>query len=254
MKNRIREIRKGQGLSLEQLAKRTDTYHQNIQRLETGKTELSITWMQRISRALGVTPSDLLPGKGLRIDSPPPGMPPSTTSVPGLLGKDAETQFDSHADTHHHNRLPDGARPTLSRAAMPKDVPVRGVVVAGESEEFYMQGDIVDYARRPPSLAQNIGVFVPYVSSTSMSPRYDPGDPVYVDPARPPRIGDCVVIELFPADDGERSGACYIKRLVRRTAARVICEQFTPPIEVEYKADRVKQIYRIIPLAELLAV
>lgn len=60
MENRIREIRKQQGMSLEKLAELAGTTHQTIQRLETGERRLNEDWMEVISKALGVKPEDLI--------------------------------------------------------------------------------------------------------------------------------------------------------------------------------------------------
>ncbi|MCB2080741.1 MAG: helix-turn-helix transcriptional regulator [Novosphingobium sp.] len=62
MINRIREIRKQKGLTLEQVGKRCDppTTAQTIGRLETGMRNLSLVWMNRIAAALGVEPEILV--------------------------------------------------------------------------------------------------------------------------------------------------------------------------------------------------
>lgn len=63
-KNRIREIRKAKGLTLQQLADLAGTTHQTVQRLEKAERKLSQEWMERIGRALGVPPAVLLPTGG----------------------------------------------------------------------------------------------------------------------------------------------------------------------------------------------
>lgn len=71
MINRIRAIRKQRGLTLAELASACDppTTAQTIGRLETGTRNLSLKWMERIARALGVEPEALL-----RDDKTPPPM------------------------------------------------------------------------------------------------------------------------------------------------------------------------------------
>jgi transcriptional regulator with XRE-family HTH domain len=56
----IRAIRKQRNLTLQQLASMVDTTPQTIQRLETGNMSVSVAWLERISRALGLTAADLL--------------------------------------------------------------------------------------------------------------------------------------------------------------------------------------------------
>lgn len=62
MINRIRDIRKAKGMTLAALAEacRPPTTAQTIGRLETGMRNLSIKWMDRIGKALGVDPEMLV--------------------------------------------------------------------------------------------------------------------------------------------------------------------------------------------------
>ena len=62
MINRIRDVRKGKGLTLEDVANRCEppTTAQTIGRLETGTRTLSLGWLNRIAEALGVDSSALL--------------------------------------------------------------------------------------------------------------------------------------------------------------------------------------------------
>lgn len=62
MINRIRDIRKGKGWTLADLAQACDppTTAQTIGRLETGMRNLSTKWMDRIGAALGVAPDTLV--------------------------------------------------------------------------------------------------------------------------------------------------------------------------------------------------
>jgi transcriptional regulator with XRE-family HTH domain len=59
---RIREVRRARGLTLDDVARRCDppTTAQTIGRLETGTRTVSIGWLNRIARALGVDAQDLV--------------------------------------------------------------------------------------------------------------------------------------------------------------------------------------------------
>jgi transcriptional regulator with XRE-family HTH domain len=65
MINRIRDIRKEKGLTLAEVAERCrpPTTAQTIGRLETGMRNLSLVWMNRIGKALGVDPELLVRGE-----------------------------------------------------------------------------------------------------------------------------------------------------------------------------------------------
>ena len=64
MITRIREVRRAHGLTLDDVARRCDppTTAQTIGRLETGTRTVSIGWLNRIARALGVEAQDLVDG------------------------------------------------------------------------------------------------------------------------------------------------------------------------------------------------
>lgn len=60
MPNRIRELRKAAGLTIEALAERADMSQPMLGFLETGKRDLKHVHQRRIAAALGVAPADLL--------------------------------------------------------------------------------------------------------------------------------------------------------------------------------------------------
>ena len=62
MITRIREVRKAKGLTLDDVGQRCDppTTAQTIGRLETGTRTVSVGWLNRIAKALGVDAADLV--------------------------------------------------------------------------------------------------------------------------------------------------------------------------------------------------
>lgn len=64
MITRIREVRRARGLTLDDVARRCEppTTPQTIGRLETGTRTVSVAWLNRIGRALGVDAQDLVEG------------------------------------------------------------------------------------------------------------------------------------------------------------------------------------------------
>src|SRR6478672_10526347 len=64
MITRIREVRRSRGLTLDDVARQCDppTTAQTIGRLETGTRTVSVGWLNRIARALGVDAQDLIDG------------------------------------------------------------------------------------------------------------------------------------------------------------------------------------------------
>lgn len=88
-------------------------------------------------------------------------------------------------------------------------------------------------------LANNPEAYAVRIHDYSMSPGLEPGWVVFVDPHRPVKQGDYVVIQLT---DGES----LIKRLSRRTERAVICEQFNPRETLEFKPAKVKAIHLVV--------
>jgi transcriptional regulator with XRE-family HTH domain len=64
MITRIREVRRARGLTLDDVAQRCEppTTPQTIGRLETGTRTVSVGWLNRIAKALGVEAQDLVEG------------------------------------------------------------------------------------------------------------------------------------------------------------------------------------------------
>ena len=66
MITRIREVRRARGMTLDDVARRCDppTTPQTIGRLETGTRTVSVGWLNRIAKALGVEAQDLVEADG----------------------------------------------------------------------------------------------------------------------------------------------------------------------------------------------
>ncbi len=62
MITRIREVRRARGMTLDDVAQKCDppTTPQTIGRLETGTRTVSVSWLNRIAKALGVDAQDLV--------------------------------------------------------------------------------------------------------------------------------------------------------------------------------------------------
>lgn len=129
MKNRIRELRKARGLTLEEVARRANTTNQQVHRLETGQRRLTADWMERLGQALGVRAADLLP----EAEAP-------KVAVVGYIGAGDEVYpIDDHAP---------GVG--LEEVEAPPGEPGEtvAVIVRGESMyPSYNDGDMIFYRR-----------------------------------------------------------------------------------------------------------
>ncbi len=139
----------------------------------------------------------------------------------------------------------------------PQDLPVYGTALGADLsfegtavEQTYLNsGEVVQYIKRPLSLANRSDVYGVYVQGSSMSPRFQEGELVLVETRTPPRVGDDVVVYLLNGND--EVSACLIKRLVRRSGSYVELEQFQPGTTFRIESERVRQVHRVIPWQEL---
>lgn len=154
-----------------------------------------------------------------------------------------------HTQTHLVDWLRATEASTLSNSA--PMIPVFGQAAGGDNGAFLLNGETVDRVRCPPALLKVQGAFAVYVMGDSMSPRFEPGELVFVHPVRPPSPGDDVVVEM--AGDHGDPGPSYLKRLVRRTADKIRVKQFNPPRDdIEYDVAKVKRLYRVMSATDLM--
>lgn len=219
MSNFLRQWREARGLTLEQVGSAIGSDKTQISKLEKGDRKLSVQWLERLASFYGVSPGDLLK----QPDAPPP--------APNV---DLSTAVDV---------------PRV--VSMPLDLPVYGVAIGGPDGDFSLNGEIVDRVRRPPGLMGNSKAFAVFVRGESMEPRHYQGDLLYVDPVRPARAGDDVLVEMKPARPAE-PGAAFIKQLVSYTPVRLVIRQFNPAKDITLQTDKVLRVYKILKLADLL--
>lgn len=111
-------------------------------------------------------------------------------------------------------------------------------------------GETVNFLPRPATLGMKQDVYALYVAGHSMEPRYDAGDPIFIDPHQPPAIGDDVVVQLRDGQSG-RVTCALIKRLIRRSASYIELAQFNPEKTFRLPMANVAKIHRVLPRSEL---
>jgi len=138
-------------------------------------------------------------------------------------------------------------------ALMALDVPVYGTAVGGMDADFEMNGEVIDRVRRPPGITNARNAFALYVVGTSMEPRYDEGDLIFVHPGKPPVPGCDVVVELNAVDEFGRQKA-LLKTYRGKTPTKLLLAQFNPEGPLELALDEVKQVLRVLRTNELLGI
>ena len=187
-----------------------------------------------IARLSGAPPPpELMAGElgGAGLNYPTAAAPATGMTTPGLA-----------APVAPEYRAPEPLSPSAPRIA------VRGTAQGGPQGAFVLTGDDIDYVRCPARLGTAQGTYALFIEGDSMSPRYEPGELIFVSPRRPARIGDDVVIVRR---DGDGEQCAYIKRLLRRGGAEVVAEQFNPPKEVRFPAAEIEAIHLVLRMADL---
>ena len=148
------------------------------------------------------------------------------------------------------------APPGLSALPAPKNSqtnltspPSPGTAESGGAHgSFILTRNDIDLVRCPPRLSAARGTYVLFIEGDSMSPRYEPGELIYVSPHRPARKGDDVLIIVR---DGDGEQTAYIKRLLKRGGKEVIAEQFDPPREIRFPTASIEAIHLVLRTADI---
>lgn len=186
---------------------------------------------------------------------------PKSDRLPKLasfLGTTVDSLLIDHAQNvqpaspKNEVRVPEVALTLPSKDEMPRDIPILGTVSGGAGGLQMLNGEPLDWGRRPPRLKDRKDVFGVLVEEMSMLPRHAPGDLVYVERLRPPRVGDDVVVQL--QDGPEAEHRAILKRLAKVTPTKITLEQFNPPKLIEVPRKNVVHLYRVMTMMDLLGV
>ncbi len=222
-RSRVDEIRLARGFTNAALARLAGMESSTLHKVITDKRRPSPRVAERLAPVLEVPVKELYARVG---DPIPPPVSLSTADRPDVQSE-----------------------PSSSSA----DVPVFGTAQAGSAGSFHlnMLGGPIDWARRPPGLAGVEGVFAIRVEGDSMAPWRQPGELVFIHHNRPAVPGCHVIAEIWSPEPGQPPRA-FLKRLLRRTATRVELEQYNPPAIIEFEAERVGRLHRVIEWPEVL--
>lgn len=217
---RLRTARKALNLSQGDLAERVGMSQQGIGEIERGIVDRPKK-LRELARAVQRTEDWLLGEDG------PPTAAHSTTI-----------------------RSADVAMP--ARDAMPNDVPVHGTAAGSLEGSFIFDGGEVDYVRRPPGIANARDVYAIFVEGASMEPEHPEGDLRFVNPRRPIRPGDSAVVQVKYQEFGRPQG--FIAHFVRRDARRLVVKKLNPESTLEFEADHVVSVHKVLTMRELFGI
>lgn len=239
----LRAARVAKGLTVKAIADACDVKGPAVSQWEAGRTEPTFANLRRVADMVDVPVDDLLrlaTGRALEGTS---AARPAIVDVAARIVQKIQQNIGAAPD----------APPFDAVRGYALDIPVWGTAVGGDDSDFRLNGQEIDRALRPHGLLKTKDVFALRVTNDSMYPAWRDGALIYINPHRKPMIGDDVVIEMWPTEDGE-PGNAYLKRLKARTPTRYIVEQFNPPCDIEFDLDQIKRVYRVVPVEELLGI
>lgn len=136
------------------------------------------------------------------------------------------------------------------RSAPPApQIPVYGLAAGAFNGLSRMDADPVEWLDCPPALSRVKGAYALIVKGVSMEPRFQNGDLVFINPNRPPRPGDDVIIQVQV--HAQAPTETWIKRLLREEAETLTVRQFNPLAEMSFKRAHVKALHRVLTVNEL---
>ncbi len=162
MANRLRELRKAQGLTMEALAGRTNTTASQINKLEKGDRRLTDEWMHRLAQALDCNAADLIIERGTG------GVSPAVAAVGRKHSQSTIPEIDARAGAGGGGLATAGVQPGGDGGTIAADN-IKGNW--GLPEE-YVRGEL---HVRPAD------AYIIEVRGDSMSPTLLPGDRAMVD-------------------------------------------------------------------------
>lgn len=198
-----------------------------------GKTQAAL------ARETGIDPSavsKMISGKrALQMDEIP--------AVAGALQVSSEAlvrALQDDADGPRRNISPAGGRVAPDAAVRQQDlIPIRSGNRSGD--EIHLEEAPVGHTRRPPNLTGVRGAYAIYNMDDSMSPRYEAGWLLHVNPFKPPSPGrDVVVLK-------KSNNAVLIKQLVRRAKGKIALRSYNRDYkDVEVNDDDVLSVHLIV--------
>lgn len=131
-------------------------------------------------------------------------------------------------------------------------IPAYGHAMGGPRGEFVMNGNHIADLLAPPSLRGVCNAYAVYVAGDSMTPRYDAGEVVFINPGLPVRRGDYVVAQVLAERDMEEehidadTPLAFVKKFISMDATRLRLEKFNPAMEIEFPTELVVSVHKIV--------
>lgn len=126
-----------------------------------------------------------------------------------------------------------------------EDLYIMGSAVGGEAGVFDLNGEAIGTVPRPTKLKGVPRAYAVYMRGTSMYPKYEDGQLLYIDPHKPVRPGNYVVVEF-------RDHRAFVKRFVRRANGHLYVMELAPEErELDFDDAIVLNVHKIVHADEL---
>jgi transcriptional regulator with XRE-family HTH domain len=149
-----------------------------------------------------------------------------------------ETRQPENHPSSRYSHMRDGSGPIPILKSFP-----------GGKADFLIDDDIIGFAARPIGLEQALGAKAVYMVGTTMEPKFDEGDILFVGTMRTPSIGDSVLVRMQSAEGAP--SACYLRQLIARSEGKITLRQFNPSKNITLEIGAIKSIDRIYPWNEV---
>jgi phage repressor protein C with HTH and peptisase S24 domain len=159
-----------------------------------------------------------------------------------LMGRAETNLFDPSS---HRTETVFIQKPSIANA-----IPVLGTAAGSFVKgAFQMDIGVVDYVRRPETLFSARDVYALYVEGSSMEPQYFPGDLIYVNPHKPARSGDPVVVQTKLS--GDQNVEATLGIYVRKTEKHICIKKRNPDTEIQILRNDATVIHKVLTMNEI---
>ncbi len=203
--NQIKTLRKKANLTLEQLAQLANTTKSQVSKLERGDRRLTVDWMMRLSKAMKCQPQDLLPE----------------------YAQDQDNVKPSGAN---------GQQVTI-------DVPVYGTAGSSALEKVELKGQVQEYVARPSVLNGAQDAYALYIGDETMTPKFHPGDLVFVKPNAPVKNNNFAVVE-------KTDGEVFLAQVLTKSTTHILARRLNPLQDLVFEFGEIKTLDRVVASIE----
>jgi phage repressor protein C with HTH and peptisase S24 domain len=138
---------------------------------------------------------------------------------------------------------PSRGRPPSALSAAGDRIPIRSAGRGGTEQEMFTD---LGYTQRPANLAGVREAYAIYMVGDSMEPRYEQGWLLHVNPFKPPRRGQDVIVRRRGEIVGD---AVLVKQFVGWEGDTLVLRQFNPPDTLRIPRDEVRECHLIVGAA-----